>query len=179
MIKIFNFLFMIMLISDNNSIIIFDFKKQNNISSWNVVDDVVMGGRSSGEMFLTKDGYGIFKGRVSLENNGGFSSVRYRFKSIKTDNFEKISIRMKGDGKTYQLRIKSNFYDYHQYVINFKTSQNWFTYEFPLDDLYPVFRGRKLDIPNFDSQEIIELGFLIGNKKPEEFELQIDQIILK
>ena len=40
----------------------------------------------------------------------------------------------------------------------------------PLKDLYPVFRGRILDIPNFDSQRIVELGFLIGNKKPEKFE---------
>ena len=32
------------------------------------------------------------------------------------------------------LRIKSNFYDYHSYAINFKTSKNWYTYEFPLKD---------------------------------------------
>ena len=165
-----------MLLSNNNSLTIFDFKKDKKISGWNIVDDNVMGGRSSGQMFLSNDGYGIFKGTVSLENNGGFSSVRYRFKGINTDNFKKLLIRMKGDGKTYQLRIKSNFYDYHSYAINFKTSKNWYTYEFPLKDLYPVFRGRILDIPNFDSQRIVELGFLIGNKKPEKFELLIDNI---
>tara|TARA_B100000676_G_C17873247_1_gene729819 strand:+ start:264 stop:770 length:507 start_codon:yes stop_codon:yes gene_type:complete len=168
-----------MIFSNNNSLIIFDFNKGQNISGWNIVDDNVMGGRSSGQMFLSKDGHGIFKGIVSLENNGGFSSVRYRFKGIKTDDFKKLLIRMKGDGKTYQLRIKSNFYDYHSYAINFKTSKKWFTYEFPLKDLYPVFRGRILDIPNFNSQKIVELGFLIGNKKPEKFELLIDNISIK
>ena len=168
-----------MLFSNNNSLTIIDFKKDKTISGWNIVDDNVMGGRSSGKMFLSEDGHGIFKGIVSLENNGGFSSVRYRFKAIKTDNFQKLSIRMKGDGKTYQLRIKSNYYDYHSYAINFKTSKNWFIYEFPLKDLYPLFRGRTLDIPNFDSQKIVELGFLIGNKKAEQFELHIDEIIIE
>ena len=52
----------------------------------------------------------------------------------------------------------------------------WRNLLIPLKDLYPVFRGRILDIPNFDSQRIVELGFLIGNKKPEKFELLIDNI---
>ena len=34
--------------------------------------------------------------------------------------------------------------------------------------MYPSFRGRKLDKPNFPKEYIEEIGFLIGNKKNEE-----------
>ena len=44
-----------MLLSNNNSLTIFDFKKDKKISGWNIVDDNVMGGRSSGQMFLSND----------------------------------------------------------------------------------------------------------------------------
>ncbi len=45
---------------------IFDFSKKSDMSNWKIVDDVVMGGRSSGTFHLNKEGNGVFKGRVSL-----------------------------------------------------------------------------------------------------------------
>ena len=39
-------------------------------------------------------------GGVILENNGGFSSVRYDFDNMPNSNeYEKINIRLRGDGK--------------------------------------------------------------------------------
>ncbi|MGS0527822.1 CIA30 family protein [Zobellia nedashkovskayae] len=51
--------------------------------------------------------------------------------------------------------------------------------DFPLVDMYPTFRGRKLDIPNYDGNSIQEVAFLIGNKKAENFKLEIGSIVLK
>ena len=45
--------------------------------------------------------------------------------------------------------------------------------------MYPSFRGRRLDEPNFSHDYIEEIVFLIGNKKNENFELIIDKIALK
>jgi NADH dehydrogenase [ubiquinone] 1 alpha subcomplex assembly factor 1 len=59
--------------------VIFDFNKKSDLQDWIIVDDVVMGGRSSSTFKLDKDGLGVFEGNISLENNGGFSSLRYRF----------------------------------------------------------------------------------------------------
>ena len=69
---------------------IFNFSNSSDVSGWMVVDDIVMGGRSSGFFRLDKDGYGMFTGEVSLENNGGFSSVRYDFNSMQTNKYTKI-----------------------------------------------------------------------------------------
>ena len=72
-----------------------------------IVDDVVMGGRSSGTFELNSKGFGVFKGKVSLENNGGFSSLRYQSKRISINKHTNIVIKLRGDGKAYQFRIKS------------------------------------------------------------------------
>jgi len=45
--------------------------------------------------------------------------------------------------------------------------------------MYPAFRGRKLELPNFSESTIEEIAFLIGNKKNEDFELLIDSITLE
>ena len=108
-----------------DSQIIFDFNKTSNIKNWIVIDDVVMGGKSSGSFNLNSDGYGVFVGDISLENNGGFSSVRYRFEKILINKSTKISIRIKGDGKKYQFRIKSNSGDYYSYISPFSTTGEW------------------------------------------------------
>ena len=52
-----------------------DFGKKKDGRNWQVVNDGVMGGLSEGEAQLTDDSV-VFKGNVSLDNNGGFSSLR-------------------------------------------------------------------------------------------------------
>jgi NADH dehydrogenase [ubiquinone] 1 alpha subcomplex assembly factor 1 len=161
-----------------NRQLIFDFNKSADIQSWRIVDDSVMGGMSSSAFKLSPDGHGVFEGTVSLENNGGFSMVRYQFEKMKTSNNDKIVIKLKGDGKKYELRIKDNSNNYYSYISSFTTSGEWQEIEIPLKDMYPSFRGRKLDSPNFSKNYIEDIAFLIGNKKPEKFKLLIDKIEL-
>ncbi|MDT0606314.1 CIA30 family protein [Croceitalea rosinachiae] len=159
--------------------LIFDFDTQSDINNWRVVDDVVMGGRSAGSFTIDENGHGVFKGNVSLENNGGFSSLRYRFKKINTTGYTKAVLRVKGDGKSYQFRVKANASDYHSYTGKFNTTNKWETIEIHLKEMYPAFRGRTLDIGNYDSDSIQEIAFLIGNKKAENFMLEIDFVRLE
>jgi hypothetical protein len=167
------------LFSLTSSYVIFDFTTESDIQNWIIVDDVVMGGRSSGSFTLNADGHGVFEGYVSLENNGGFSSVRYNFKKIPINEYTKVVITLKGDGKEYQFRVKSSSGDYYSYIAPFVTSGEWQEIEIPLNDMYPSFRGRRLDLPNFSNDYIEEIAFLIGNKKQEKFKLLIDKIELK
>jgi hypothetical protein len=161
-----------------NTQLIFNFEEGSDLKNWNIVDDVVMGGHSSGSMALNPEGHGIFSGDISLENNGGFSSVRYEFPSITVNNDQLIRIRLKGDGKRYQFRVKHEVSDYASYTSYFETTGEWQDVEFRLGDLYPTFRGRKLDRPDFDHDSIEEIRFLIGNNRPESFKLLIDNIEL-
>lgn len=62
---------------DSNELVIIDFSPDSNLRDWEVEDDVVMGGRSEGAFSLNQEGNAVFSGNVSLENDGGFSSVMY------------------------------------------------------------------------------------------------------
>lgn len=158
--------------------LLFDFNKDSNLKSWRIIDDGVMGGRSNGSFGLTSDGYGVFEGHVSLENNGGFSSVRHEFAQVGVEEKTNVTIRLKGDGKVYQFRVKADSGKEYSYIITFQTSGQWETIEIPLSTMYPSYRGRKLDRPNFAHQHIEEIVFLIGNGKAENFKLMIDKIEL-
>lgn len=161
-----------------NSNVIFDFTTKSDIQKWTLADDIVMGGKSSGTFKLSTEGFGVFEGRISLENNGGFSSLRYRTQRIDINDRTHLVIKLCGDGKKYQVRLKSNFDDSYSYVSYFDTSGEWQEIVIPLKDMYPAFRGRKLDKPNFSDEYMEEIGFLIGNKKEESFKLILDKIEL-
>jgi len=157
----------------------FDFNEHSNLSDWYIVNDDVMGGLSSGKFFINPAGNGQFEGLISLENYGGFSSIRYRFKAVSTEGASKISMRLKGDGKNYQIRIKPDVNAYYSYIYSFETTNEWQEIDIPLNEMFPSFRGRKLNMENFSEPQIEELGILIGNKKAEYFKLEIDKIELK
>ncbi len=169
----------VLFISILNTMVIFDFTENSNLENWQIINDNVMGGVSQSDITINEEGNAVFKGSVSLENNGGFCSARYNFNEISVRDHQKITLRIKGDGKRYQFRIRANRNDRYSYITYFETSGNWETIEIPLGKMYPVFRGRKLDMPDFSGNVIEEVAFLIGNNKEEKFQLEIDKIELK
>lgn len=154
---------------------IFDFDSSADIKSWSTLNDDVMGGVSSSTFKINKDGHGLFEGNVSTANNGGFASVRYRC-NVTTKSSKFIKIRLKGDGKDYQFRIKEKISDFESYITTFSTSGNWETISIKLNDLYPSFRGRKLDKSKFEATSIEQISILIANKQDESFKLILDKI---
>jgi hypothetical protein len=154
----------------------FDFNGEADISNWKVEDDVVMGGRSDGH-FKMEDGHGCFYGEVSLENNGGFSSVRYvNGEKMDISTFTHVVLRVKGDGKRYQLRFKSDQSERASYVDYIQTSGEWESLKLKLSDFEPIFHGEKMEIPNYPAEVMTEFGILIGNEEAESFKLLIDWV---
>ncbi len=163
----------------DKSLILYNFSENVNLEDWYILDDVVMGGRSQGTFGLNQEGYGVFTGEVSLENYGGFSSVRFITGAKKIDEYEKVVFRLKGDKKGYQLRLKTQREDAHSYIQNFETNGEWQTISLDLASFYPTYRGRTLDMPNFPAELLSELSFLISNKKAENFSLELDWMELR
>jgi NADH dehydrogenase [ubiquinone] 1 alpha subcomplex assembly factor 1 len=173
------FLILLLMYSVTSPHIIFNFNKNANHDNWVIVNDGVMGGKSVGDFSLTPEGHGAFIGTISLQNNGGFSMVRHSFEATPVKGFTKIVLKVKGDQKQYQFRVKANAQDYYSYIMPFSTNGEWQEIHLPLKDMYPSFRGRTLDMPNFSKSNIEEIAILIGNKKQERFKLLIDKIELR
>ena len=159
--------------------IIFQFESDGSTNGWKIVDDRVMGGRSQGNFSVNSEGFGVFEGYVTTENNGGFSSLRYNFDGIQTRGFESVVLKLRGDGKSYQFRLKGSENQRHSYIYTFKTTGSEQEIIIPLKDFYPGFRGSVLDMPNFDANQIEQIAFLIANKTNERFKLEIESISLK
>lgn len=158
---------------------IYTFDSQANIKEWRIVNDGVMGGISTSSIILNDVGHGQFSGHVSLANNGGFASVQLNTR-IKVESEKKyIVLRIKGDGKRYEFRLKGEISQSESYVNQFATSGKWETIKLNINEFYPSYRGRKLSIPNFNFENIEQLSFLISNKQEEDFELLIDWIGLE
>ena len=104
--------------------------------------------------------------------------MRNRFAKIVPNKYSKVIIRVKGDGKRYQFRIRSKIADDHVYIAFFETSNELEDIEILLSDMYPTFRGKRLEKPNYSKESLEEIAFLIGNKKAEGFKVEIDSIIL-
>ena len=159
--------------------IIYDFSRTENLDGWHVVDDGVMGGRSKGKLKIKNGDTGVFSGKISLDNYGGFSSIRYYLGKLNVKKNKYVTIILSGDNKYYQLRIRSSRNDRHVYTKKFFAKDGWQEIRIPLDSMEPYFRGQRLRMSNFDKKYISEIGFLIGNKVRENFELKIRSIILE
>ncbi len=149
---------------------------QMNLEPWQAINDGVMGGVSTGRMVETDHGLS-FQGSLSLENNGGFASVR-RALDADLSGASKLRVELKGDGRTYQARFRqdSNF-DGIAWRAEFDTSGEWQVIELSFADFEPVFRGRKVPQAGpLIAEQIRQFGFLIGDKKAGPFELEIRSI---
>ena len=61
-----------------------------------------MGGLSTGKM-ETRENSVVFKGAISLENNGGFASLRGPFQKTDLSNYSQVDIRYKLAGYDFLL----------------------------------------------------------------------------
>ena len=150
----------------------------NEEPAWRIIDDGVMGGLSRGE-WMTAEGIGVFQGTLSLENNGGFSSVRSAPLAEAPGGATAFRLRVKGDGRTYQFRARTDAnFDGVSYRAEFATRKGeWQEIMLPLADFAAVFRGRVLkDLPPLTGKEVVTVGFLLGDKVAGEFRLEVDWI---
>lgn len=161
------------------TITIIDFNKNSTLNQWYILNDTVMGGKSNSSFNLNDEGHAVFSGYVTTENNGGFASVRYDGVIQEVNKYTHVLLKVRGDRSNYQLRFKKNRNDYYSYIITFETSGNWETIAIPMSEMYTSYRGRRLDLPNFSANEIQEMSILIGNKKKQDFQLEIDEIKMR
>ncbi len=85
--------------------VVIDFGNEDAAASWPRIDDGAMGGLSGSELRASGQGTCLFAGSVSLENNGGFASVRTRPTALELDAAKALRPVSRGDGKTYKLRL--------------------------------------------------------------------------
>lgn len=149
---------------------------------WFVVLDGVMGGLSEGTVTKTSESI-IFKGEISLENNGGFASYRSPYGKYDLSSYKEVHIRYKSTGQNFAFTLNN----YRQfYRPNFKielpvTNGEWKEITRPLSSFKKYRLGNLLSgqLSQDDLADVIRLGLISNDKKASPFRIEIDYIRFK
>lgn len=158
------------------------YEPANDELEWINVDDRVMGGVSKSDTRLVEGDNGeaslVFTGEVSLENNGGFCSMRSEGKEWHfTEDIAGFELEARGDGKSYKFTVRTDQHQQGSYRHEFDTIEGVkATYLFALEDFELYHRGTHLDAPTLDPTTIESIGILVSDKQAGEFELEIFRI---
>ena len=153
--------------------------RADETAAWRSVNDVVMGGRSASRLAATNDGTGRFEGTVSLENNGGFASVRRMLGPVDLGDFAGLALRVRGDGRRYRLRLRTDErYDGIAWQARFDTRPDaWTVVILPFGEFEPSYRGRRpAGAGPLDTRRVTQLGLMIAARQAGDFELELDWI---
>jgi NADH dehydrogenase [ubiquinone] 1 alpha subcomplex assembly factor 1 len=159
--------------------VLFDFSAAEAGQQWQTVNDGVMGGRSDGRFLIAGNGTIEFFGTLSLENNGGFASVRSRARQLSLQAGDSLVARVRGDGRRYTLNLyvprrRMAF----SYRVEFQTKMDeWTEVRVPLKKFVATSFGRIVRGSGpVNPQQVNSIGFLLGDKKPGPFKLEVDWI---
>jgi monofunctional biosynthetic peptidoglycan transglycosylase len=116
---------------------------------------------------------------LSLENNGGFASVRTKAKKLDLEKGDSLLVRIRGDGREYSMNLhvprRLVAFSYRS-MIHTKEDE-WIEVKLPLDQFQATSFGRPIrDAGPVDPQEVNGLGFLLGDKEAGPFELVVEWI---
>ncbi len=157
---------------------VFDFSASDSAIGWSVVNDTVMGGVSSGQVVLS-DGSLIFSGELSLDNNGGFASLRGP--SIDPSDAQAWSsrvgprIEVEGDGRTWTVEVRTDDVS-GGWIATLPTTSDAITdVTLPWTSFEPVTRfldPREVEGP-LDPRRIVSIAFYLVDGIEGPFRLEI------
>ncbi|MBE0572076.1 MAG: CIA30 family protein [Ignavibacteriaceae bacterium] len=156
-----------------------DFTDKNVRSQWGVTNDDVMGGVSSSKISTGENDVLVFSGNVSLDNNGGFASLRSPIDDYNLSAYDRILIKVKGDGKTFSLSFRqTKYFTGFNFTQRFQTEKDkWQTIKLPFNNFKLKYYGREVtnsELP--DKSSIKQLSILISDKQQGPFKIEIEWI---
>ena len=165
--------------ADDTPKTLFDFTRADAAKEWQTINDGVMGGVSEGKFKITETKTLEFYGTLSLENNGGFASVRSKAKKLGLKKGDVLMARVRGDGRKYSMNLYvPRPLIAFSYRATVKTKKDeWIEVRLPLEKFEATSFGRVVkDAGPVNPAEVNALGFLLGDKKAGLFRLEVEWI---
>ena len=158
---------------------LFDFTGANAAKDWQNVNDGVMGGVSEGKFQITDKKTLEFFGTLSLENNGGFASVRTKAKKLGLEKGDTVVAKVRADGREYTLNL---YLDKPLVAFSYRATvqtkkDEWIEVKVPLEKFEATSFGRVVkDAGAVKPEEVNALGFMVSDKKAGPFKLEVESI---
>ena len=156
--------------------LVVDFSDAAAARKWLSVNDGVMGGVSEGGFRITDNKTLVFSGKISLENRGGFASIRTRPAELGLGGSDTIALRVKGDGRTYYLGLRTAArFAAASYRAPVKTQKDtWQETRISLKDFeYAAFGRRIARAEPLKANKVQSVGFTLADKQAGPFRLEV------
>ena len=157
--------------------VLFRFDPATPFVPWLPVDDPTMGGRSHSGLVPTDGGGACFAGVVTLENGGGFCSVRSpEFAPV--PDAAAVALRVRGDGKTYKVCLHTrHMLPGTSYRASFVTRPGeWQDLHLPLSDFVLMRFGTRAGVMPADPARVTAVSLLIADRQEGPFVLELSHV---
>ena len=149
---------------------------------WFVVVDGVMGGLSSGSLSV-HDASMKMEGEISLENNGGFASLRTDYQNYDLSPYSRVVIKYRSSGHDFAMTL-NNFRRFWQprFKARLPNTQNeWSEVTIKFDDFKKMRFDEVLGAGPSPQElaNIIRLGFISSEKKASSYSFEVASIEFK
>ncbi len=153
---------------------------QNQVNNWVLISDNIMGGISKSKLEYTQNTM-ILTGNISLDNFGGFASVKTEFGKYDISQFKGIKIKFKSTNQKFAFTLE----DSKNWTFpNFKgafTSTKPNTWEEKII-LFKDFKEYQIGEPTGEKllesnlKKIVRMGIITTEKKEGPFTIEVDYI---
>ena len=161
---------------------VFDFPTSDDVNEWFVVNDTVMGGVSSGQLAWENDAL-VFTGDLSLDNNGGFASVRSPLLDPTAvaawADQDGMRIEVGGDGRVWTVEVRMDFGDGGGWISEISTTADEFVVvDVPWASFEPVtrFLDPRETTETLDPARIVSVAFYLVDGIEAPFRLELRSI---
>lgn len=157
----------------------YDFGKKTGGKDWYTLNDDVMGGRSEAKLKIKRE-YLTFEGQISLENNGGFASIRSPYGEFDLSEYKSVHVRYKSYENDFAFVLENKEVYYEPTYKHHLPASNgeWTVAILHLDEFEGYRLGKKIGekLTAEIQSNMIRMGIITDTKKEDKFKIAIDYI---
>lgn len=146
---------------------------------WQAIDDRVMGGLSNSRLRFDDAGWAVFEGEVSLQNRGGFASVRASTRVLSQTGAAGYQLTVLGDGRSYKFNLRTDeALDGLSYQASFQPPAGvWTEQSVLVASMRPTFRGQLVPrAPRLQPERVCQVGWMVADGQAGPFALGIREL---
>jgi len=154
--------------------------KPGKISDWVLISDNIMGGVSRSRVEYTDNSVQL-SGVISLDNYGGFASLKTRFSKVDLSGYKGVRIRFRSTDQRFAFTLEdSQNWTRPNYKNEFRAQKDgtWETATIYFKDFKETVigepTGRKMD-PSV-LKNVVRMGIITTQKKEGAFSLEIERM---
>jgi monofunctional biosynthetic peptidoglycan transglycosylase len=155
-------------------------KSTEKISDWTIISDNVMGGLTKSTLMYTENSL-LLTGNLSLENYGGFSSVKSKFKQMDLSEYKGIKIKFRSNNQKYAITLEDSrnwTKPYYKGAINEVMQNGWVETMINFSDFetYQIGEPTGEKLKKSVLKNILRVGIMTTEKKEGPFSIEVEYI---